>query len=125
MAAYCASKAGAEAGTLVLICGGAPETFEHVRPVLDAVGKKAILVGDVGAGAQTKLVGNMLIAHMLEGLGEGAALARKSAETEKFAAATAQLDEEQGQAKDDGAKDHMVKGDEAVVTASSTSGADR
>ena len=72
------SKLGAEHGTLVLMCGGPRTVFDEVEPVLSAVGKKAIHVGDVGAAAQVKLIGNMLIAHMLEGLHEGAALAAKS-----------------------------------------------
>lgn len=72
------SKAGAEAGTLVLMCGGPQATFDAMQPLFDAVGRKAIRCGEVGSGAQVKLVGNTMIAHMLQGLGEGAALLRKA-----------------------------------------------
>lgn len=69
------SKNAAAAGTLLLMCGGSEETFAAAAPVLGAVGAKAIRVGEVGQGAHMKLVGNLIIAHMLEGLAEGCALA--------------------------------------------------
>ncbi len=72
------SKIGAESGTLVMMCGGTPEAFSQAQPVLAAVGKKAIHVGAVGDASQVKLIGNMLIAHMLQGLNEGAALIAKA-----------------------------------------------
>jgi 3-hydroxyisobutyrate dehydrogenase len=72
------SKGGAEAGTLVFMCGGTTEAFEHAQPVLAAMGKKAIHLGDAASAAQVKLIGNMLIAHMMQGLSEGAALASKA-----------------------------------------------
>jgi 3-hydroxyisobutyrate dehydrogenase len=72
------SKGGAESGTLVFMCGGAKETFDRMQPLLSALGKKAIFVGDVLAAGQVKLIGNMLIAHMMQGLSEGAALVAKA-----------------------------------------------
>src|SRR6185295_772276 len=45
------------------------------QPVLTAVSSKAIHVGSVGQAAQVKLVGNLIIAHMVQALSEGAALA--------------------------------------------------
>jgi 3-hydroxyisobutyrate dehydrogenase-like beta-hydroxyacid dehydrogenase len=69
------SKAGAEAGTLVVMCGAAEADLAAAMPVLQAVSTKQIHVGAVGEAAQVKLIGNMLIAHMMEGLAEGAALA--------------------------------------------------
>lgn len=69
------SKKGAENGTLVLMCGGPADTFAAAQPVLTAVGAKAILVGDARQAAQMKLVGNLILAHMLEALSEGTALA--------------------------------------------------
>ncbi len=69
------SKNAAAAGTLLLMCGGSPETFAAAQPILGAVGAKAILVGDVAQAAQMKLVGNLMIAHMMEALSEGATLA--------------------------------------------------
>jgi len=69
------SKGGAAAGTLLLMCGGPADTFAAAQPVLAAVGSKAILVGDVEQAAQMKLIGNLMLAHMLEALSEGCALA--------------------------------------------------
>ena len=69
------SKAGAEAGTLVVMCGAAAADLAAAMPVLQAVSAKQLHVGAVGEAAQVKLIGNMLIAHMMEGLAEGAALA--------------------------------------------------
>jgi len=69
------SKSGAAAGTLLLMCGGPADTFAAAQPVLAAVGSKAILVGDAVLAAQMKLIGNLMLAHMLEALSEGSALA--------------------------------------------------
>lgn len=72
------SKAGAETGTLVLMCGGSRPTFDALQPLLGAVGRKSVYCGAVGSASQVKLVGNMMIAHMLQALGEGAALASRA-----------------------------------------------
>jgi len=69
------SRKGAEGGTLLVMCGGPADVFAAAQPVLAAVGSKAILVGDVAQAAQVKLIGNLILAHMLEALSEGAALA--------------------------------------------------
>jgi 3-hydroxyisobutyrate dehydrogenase-like beta-hydroxyacid dehydrogenase len=69
------SKNLAGAGTLLLMCGGPPETFAAAQPILQAVGNKAIYIGEVGQAAQVKLIGNLIVAHMVEALSEGAALA--------------------------------------------------
>jgi len=70
------SKNGAAAGTLLLMCGGTAEAFAAAQPVLQAVGSKAVHVGDIAQAAAVKLIGNLIIAHMLEALSEGATLAR-------------------------------------------------
>jgi 3-hydroxyisobutyrate dehydrogenase-like beta-hydroxyacid dehydrogenase len=72
------SKMGAESGTLVIMCGGTEDAFTRAQPVLNAVGRKAIHVGVVGDASHVKLIGNMMIGHMLEGLHEGAALLAKA-----------------------------------------------
>lgn len=69
------SKNGAAAGTLLLMCGGPADTFAAAQPVLTAVGSKAILVGDAAQAAQMKVIGNLILSHMLEALSEGTALA--------------------------------------------------
>ena len=69
------SKNAAAAGTLLLMCGGTAEAFDAAQPILQAVGSKAIHVGDVRQAASVKLIGNLMIAHMVEALGEGVTLA--------------------------------------------------
>ncbi|MET0367992.1 MAG: NAD(P)-dependent oxidoreductase [Methylobacterium sp.] len=54
------APAGAEAGTLTVMCGGAPEAFEAVRPLLDRFGATVLHMGPAGAGQLTKTVNNVL-----------------------------------------------------------------
>jgi len=72
------SKMGAEKGTLLLMVGARPAAFERAQPLFSAVGERAILCGEVGAGSQVKLAGNALIAMMLQGLCEGMLVARRA-----------------------------------------------
>jgi 3-hydroxyisobutyrate dehydrogenase-like beta-hydroxyacid dehydrogenase len=51
---------GAEMGTLTIIVGGDPVTLEKVRKILETMGKKVFLVGDVGCGNIAKLVNNLI-----------------------------------------------------------------
>jgi 3-hydroxyisobutyrate dehydrogenase len=68
---------GAESGTLTVMCGGDAATFASIRQVLDAFGKKVVLVGPVGAGHALKAVNNALLAIHIWSAAEGlAALAR-------------------------------------------------
>ncbi|WP_456447107.1 NAD(P)-dependent oxidoreductase [Deinococcota bacterium DY0809b] len=64
---------GAEEGTLTVMVGGSEEAFARVRPVLEAVGKKIVHVGPVGAGHALKAVNNTLLAVNLWAAGEGLA----------------------------------------------------
>ena len=58
--------AGAAAGTLTFICGGAEEDVQRAEPVLLQMGKKVFRAGDHGAGQTAKLCNNMLLAiHMI------------------------------------------------------------
>eukprot|EP00035_Acanthoeca_spectabilis_P039178 m.59724 g.59724 ORF g.59724 m.59724 type:complete len:641 (+) comp9476_c0_seq1:16-1938(+) len=52
---------GAAAGTLAIMCGGEPETFQSVLPVLNAMGTTIKLMGGPGAGTATKLVNQLLV----------------------------------------------------------------
>jgi 3-hydroxyisobutyrate dehydrogenase-like beta-hydroxyacid dehydrogenase len=72
------SKMGAEKGTLLFMTGGSPETHQELMPVMMAMGTKAILCGELGQGSVVKLIGNTIISFMLEGLAEGAVMARKA-----------------------------------------------
>ena len=69
---------GAEAGTLTIMVGGAPEHFERVRPMLEAMGQNIHLVGPTGAGATIKLVNQMMNLINACGAIEGLILATKA-----------------------------------------------
>jgi 3-hydroxyisobutyrate dehydrogenase len=64
---------GAESGTLTIMVGADPETFERARPVLAAFGSRIEHVGPVGAGHAVKAVNNALLAVNILALGEGLA----------------------------------------------------
>ncbi len=69
----------AEAARLVVVAAGPHEAVEHVRPLLEAIGRKVFVVGPEPQSANAvKLAGNFLIASMLETLSEAFALTRKS-----------------------------------------------
>jgi 3-hydroxyisobutyrate dehydrogenase len=69
--------AGAEAATLTFMCGGAGEAFERARPLLDAMGKRAVHCGEAGAGQAAKICNNMMLAVSMIGVCEGFILAEK------------------------------------------------
>lgn len=66
--------AGAAAGTLTFIVGGAAEALERARPVLQAMGKNIFHVGDNGAGQVAKLCNNMALGVIMAATGEALAL---------------------------------------------------
>lgn len=70
--------AGAEAGTLTMMIGGDLETFESARPVLDVIGSKLHLLGDVGAGTVVKLVNQLLVGINMAAVAEGLVLGVKA-----------------------------------------------
>lgn len=73
------SKLAAAAGELVLMVGGAPHALGRALPVLQPLAKKIVHMGATGAGAQMKLVNNLVIAGAMQALFEGMVLARKAA----------------------------------------------
>jgi len=60
----------AETGTLVIMAGGDVNAFENVKPVLEKLGKLAMLIGDNGVGNSAKLAINSLLALYAQGLAE-------------------------------------------------------
>lgn len=62
---------GAERGTLSVMAGGRMEDFERVQPVIACYAKRARLLGPAGSGQLTKMVNQICIAGVLEGLAEG------------------------------------------------------
>ncbi|MFK7913366.1 MAG: NAD(P)-dependent oxidoreductase [Pseudomonadales bacterium] len=64
-------QAGAEAGALTAMCGGSEAAFAHAGPVLDCYSKRTRLLGPPGAGQLAKMVNQVCIAGVLQGLAEG------------------------------------------------------
>jgi 3-hydroxyisobutyrate dehydrogenase-like beta-hydroxyacid dehydrogenase len=62
---------GAEQGTLTVMAGGQLEHFEQARPVFAAYAKRAQLLGPAGSGQLAKMVNQICIAGVLQGLAEG------------------------------------------------------
>jgi 3-hydroxyisobutyrate dehydrogenase len=62
--------AGAAAGTLSFMCGGAAETFEKAKPILECMGAKIFHAGDHGAGQIAKMCNNMLLSVLMVGTSE-------------------------------------------------------
>lgn len=54
--------AGANAGTLAIMVGCAPDIYEKVRPTFEKVGPNVFRMGDLGAGQTMKLVNNLMLA---------------------------------------------------------------
>ncbi|CAM3779286.1 2-(hydroxymethyl)glutarate dehydrogenase [Vibrio aerogenes CECT 7868] len=69
-------QAGAESGTLTVMCGGNTEIFEQIRPVISSYSKQAVLLGGHGQGQRCKMVNQICIAGILQGLSEALTLAQ-------------------------------------------------
>ncbi len=68
-------QAGAENGVLTVMVGGDADVFERVKPVMDAYSRSVVLMGPAGAGQLTKMVNQICIAGLLQGLSEALAFA--------------------------------------------------
>jgi 3-hydroxyisobutyrate dehydrogenase-like beta-hydroxyacid dehydrogenase len=64
-------QAGAENGTLTVMCGGEAAPFEQAKPVIAHFAKAVTLLGPSGSGQLTKMVNQICIAGLVEGLAEG------------------------------------------------------
>jgi 3-hydroxyisobutyrate dehydrogenase-like beta-hydroxyacid dehydrogenase len=71
-------QAGAQNGQLGIMCGGEQADFDKAKPVIDVYAKMAALIGAPGAGQLTKMVNQIAIAGLLQGLSEGIAFAKRS-----------------------------------------------
>jgi 3-hydroxyisobutyrate dehydrogenase len=63
-------QAGAENGTLALMCGGSEAAVEAARPVMAAYAKRVVHVGGPGDGQTAKMANQICIAGVLQGLSE-------------------------------------------------------
>ena len=69
-------QAGAENGSLAIMVGGDAEDFERAKPILDCYAKSVKLMGAAGCGQLTKMVNQICIAGLIQGLSEGLNFAR-------------------------------------------------
>jgi 3-hydroxyisobutyrate dehydrogenase len=71
-------QAGAENGVLTVMCGGNQSDYDRVAPVIDAYARMQRLLGGPGAGQLTKMVNQICIAGLVQGLAEGLNFAVKA-----------------------------------------------
>jgi 3-hydroxyisobutyrate dehydrogenase len=63
-------QAGAENGTLSVMCGGTRAAVDRARPLMEAFAARIVHVGEAGAGQQTKMVNQIAIAGVIQGVAE-------------------------------------------------------
>ncbi|OZI20144.1 oxidoreductase [Bordetella genomosp. 9] len=66
-------QAGAVNGVLTVMCGGEQAVFDRIKPVAQVFGRAVTLVGAPGAGQLAKMVNQICIAGIVQGLSEGIA----------------------------------------------------
>ena len=71
-------QAGAVHGALTVMCGGDPSVFERARPVIMAYARACELLGPAGAGQLAKMVNQICIAGIVQGLAEGVNFAQRA-----------------------------------------------
>lgn len=71
-------QAGAENGVLTVMCGGDQATFDKAKPVIEAYARMVGLMGPAGAGQLTKMVNQICIAGLVQGLAEGIHFGKKA-----------------------------------------------
>ncbi len=71
-------QAGAESGQLTVMVGGDVEVFDRAAPVIDSYAKAITRIGDAGSGQLAKMVNQVCIAGLLQGLSEGLHFARRA-----------------------------------------------
>lgn len=76
-------QAGAENGVLTVMCGGDVEAFEKAKSVIDAYARMVGLMGPAGAGQLTKMINQICIAGLVQGLAEGIHFGKRRDSTSK------------------------------------------
>ncbi len=71
-------QAGAENGVLTVMCGGDQGVFDRAKPVIEAYARMVGLMGPVGAGQLTKMINQICIAGLVQGLAEGIHFGKKA-----------------------------------------------
>ena len=71
-------QAGAENGVLTVMCGGDEATYARVEPVIASFARMCKLMGPTGSGQLTKMVNQICIAGLVQGLSEGVHFAKRA-----------------------------------------------
>ena len=71
-------QAGAQNGALTIMCGGDVTAFEATRPVALAYARACTRIGDSGAGQQAKMVNQIAVAGVIQGLAEAVAFGQQA-----------------------------------------------
>ncbi|MGH6893043.1 MAG: NAD(P)-dependent oxidoreductase [Dongiaceae bacterium] len=71
-------QAGAENGKLTVMVGGDQAAFDQAKPVIDCYARACVLLGAVGSGQLAKMVNQICIAGLVQGLAEGMNFAVKA-----------------------------------------------
>ena len=71
-------QAGAENGVLTVMCGGAETAYKQAEPVIASYARMCKLLGPAGSGQLTKMVNQICIAGLVEGLSGGLHFAKKA-----------------------------------------------
>jgi 3-hydroxyisobutyrate dehydrogenase len=71
-------QAGAQNGVLTVMIGGDKPVYDRAKPVIDCFARMATLIGPSGAGQVTKMVNQICIAGLVQGLAEGLHMAQKA-----------------------------------------------
>jgi 3-hydroxyisobutyrate dehydrogenase len=130
-------QAGAVNGRLTAMCGGALADFDRAKPVLEAFCANIVRIGEAGSGQSAKMVNQIAIAGVVQGLAEAVAFAKAEgldtnavlAAISKGAAGSWQMDNRwptmvEGKFDFGFAVDWMRKDLRIVLEAASTNGAD-
>ena len=71
-------QAGAENGALTVMCGGDEAPYARAAPLIGAYAKACRLMGGPGSGQLTKMVNQICIAGLVQGLAEGLQFAKRA-----------------------------------------------
>jgi 3-hydroxyisobutyrate dehydrogenase len=71
-------QAGAENGVLTVMCGGEEAPFGRAKPIIDSYARACNLMGEPGSGQLAKMVNQICIAGLVQGLAEGLHFAQKA-----------------------------------------------
>jgi len=71
-------QAGAQNGALTVMCGGDSATFDKIQPVASAFARAVTLLGESGAGQLAKMVNQIAIAGLVQGLSEAIAFGQRA-----------------------------------------------